>query len=154
MVVMQLLFIRADAVVMNITLDIREKVMLGCVAAGTSIALAALLVPRYQIIGLCLSLLGGRAILTIGYPRIVERQLGGRSQWNRRGILRKFFVTLVMFSIAWATGWRIGTTTWTVLILCVVGTLPSAVRSEEHTSELQSHSFISYAVFCLKKKKI
>ena len=27
-------------------------------------------------------------------------------------------------------------------------------RSEEHTSELQSHSFISYAVFCLKKKKL
>src|ERR1051326_6217544 len=25
-----------------------------------------------------------------------------------------------------------------------------ALRSEEHTSELQSHSFISYAVFCLK----
>ena len=32
--------------------------------------------------------------------------------------------------------------------------LPRQVnRSEEHTSELQSHSFISYAVFCLKKKK-
>ena len=28
----------------------------------------------------------------------------------------------------------------------------TADRSEEHTSELQSHSFISYAVFCLKKK--
>src|ERR1051326_9265282 len=26
-------------------------------------------------------------------------------------------------------------------------------RSEEHTSELQSHSFISYAAFCLNKKK-
>src|SRR6056300_2011292 len=26
-------------------------------------------------------------------------------------------------------------------------------RSEEHTSELRSHSEISYAVFCLKKKK-
>src|ERR1051326_9432817 len=26
-------------------------------------------------------------------------------------------------------------------------------RSEEHTSELQSHSFISYAVFCLKKTR-
>ena len=26
-------------------------------------------------------------------------------------------------------------------------------RSEEHTSELQSHAPISYAVFCLKKKK-
>src|ERR1051326_9298099 len=29
---------------------------------------------------------------------------------------------------------------------------PRVERSEEHTSELQSHSFISYAVFCLKKK--
>src|SRR5213596_1605979 len=28
-----------------------------------------------------------------------------------------------------------------------------AARSEEHTSELQSHGLISYAVFCLKKKK-
>src|SRR5213596_4133600 len=27
-------------------------------------------------------------------------------------------------------------------------------RSEEHTSELQSHGLISYAVFCLKKKNI
>ena len=26
-------------------------------------------------------------------------------------------------------------------------------RSEEHTSELQSHCYISYAVFCVKKKK-
>src|SRR6056300_1583902 len=30
---------------------------------------------------------------------------------------------------------------------------PKGHRSEEHTSELQSHSEISYAVFCLKKKK-
>src|SRR5881394_3049252 len=29
---------------------------------------------------------------------------------------------------------------------------PTAPRSEEHTSELQSHHPISYAVFCLKKK--
>ena len=29
----------------------------------------------------------------------------------------------------------------------------SVNRSEEHTSELQSHWYISYAVFCLKKKK-
>src|SRR3546814_6236774 len=33
----------------------------------------------------------------------------------------------------------------------VIGT-PAPVRSEEHTSELQSLMRISYAVFCLKKK--
>src|SRR3546814_4359489 len=32
-------------------------------------------------------------------------------------------------------------------------TLMDAIRSEEHTSELQSLMRISYAVFCLKKKK-
>src|SRR3546814_1493500 len=32
-------------------------------------------------------------------------------------------------------------------------TLPQFIRSEEHTSELQSLMRISYAVFCLKKKK-
>src|SRR3546814_7676415 len=31
---------------------------------------------------------------------------------------------------------------------------PPALRSEEHTSELQSLMRISYAVFCLKQKKI
>src|SRR3546814_7922953 len=33
------------------------------------------------------------------------------------------------------------------------GMYPVSVRSEEHTSELQSLMRISYAVFCLKKKK-
>src|SRR3546814_1128495 len=31
---------------------------------------------------------------------------------------------------------------------------PACTRSEEHTSELQSLMRISYAVFCLKKKKL
>src|SRR3546814_1879050 len=35
----------------------------------------------------------------------------------------------------------------------IEGLLQAAQRSEEHTSELQSLMRISYAVFCLKKKK-
>src|SRR3546814_8937077 len=42
--------------------------------------------------------------------------------------------------------------------LCDFGTvfidMREKIRSEEHTSELQSLMRISYAVFCLKKKKI
>src|SRR3546814_9928572 len=34
-----------------------------------------------------------------------------------------------------------------------IGPLVELLRSEEHTSELQSLMRISYAVFCLKKKK-
>src|SRR3546814_5062415 len=37
--------------------------------------------------------------------------------------------------------------------ISVRGDSPIFMRSEEHTSELQSLMRISYAVFCLKKKK-
>src|SRR3546814_2769597 len=47
---------------------------------------------------------------------------------------------------------------WTTVTLIPLGPSSSArflvsARSEEHTSELQSLMRISYAVFCLKKKK-
>src|SRR3546814_4407102 len=38
-------------------------------------------------------------------------------------------------------------------VIAAMITAPSGIRSEEHTSELQSLMRISYAVFCLKKKK-
>src|SRR3546814_5711695 len=38
-------------------------------------------------------------------------------------------------------------------VIAIHAAQPSADRSEEHTSELQSLMRISYAVFCLKKKK-
>src|SRR3546814_3210861 len=40
-----------------------------------------------------------------------------------------------------------------VLVADLVGVVLFRLRSEEHTSELQSPMRISYAVFCLKKKK-
>src|SRR3546814_14297612 len=42
-----------------------------------------------------------------------------------------------------------GCGTWAIALAAATRTL----RSEEHTSELQSLMRISYAVFCLKKKK-
>ena len=39
------------------------------------------------------------------------------------------------------------------LNISALGANASLMRSEEHTSELQSRGLISYAVFCLKKKK-
>src|SRR3546814_2964232 len=40
-----------------------------------------------------------------------------------------------------------------ILRVVAIGRLVGCRRSEEHTSELQSLMRISYAVFCLKKKK-
>src|SRR3546814_7921704 len=63
-------------------------------------------------------------------------------------------------------GWGIGAPVWGIVsdrlsrrrpfiavggVLATAG-MAAAIRSEEHTSELQSLMRISYAVFCLKKK--
>src|SRR3546814_4254234 len=47
-----------------------------------------------------------------------------------------------------------GTGKTAAFVLPSLQRLDEAGRSEEHTSELQSLMRISYAVFCLKKKKI
>src|SRR3546814_1640547 len=46
-----------------------------------------------------------------------------------------------------------GTITQRQQSLCLQQACAAPLRSEEHTSELQSLMRISYAVFCLKKKK-
>src|SRR3546814_5821396 len=49
---------------------------------------------------------------------------------------------------------RMGPGFFPVAIGCVIALIGALIiRSEEHTSELQSLMRISYAVFCLKKKK-
>src|SRR3546814_6756673 len=53
-----------------------------------------------------------------------------------------------------ATGERLGIAVLAMLIGLIGGRVIPSFRSEEHTSELQSLMRISYAVFCLKKKKI
>src|SRR3546814_3535418 len=48
-----------------------------------------------------------------------------------------------------------GVSNWTILWRITLPLLtPTIVRSEEHTSELQSLMRISYAVFCLKKTQV
>src|SRR3546814_4753728 len=49
--------------------------------------------------------------------------------------------------------WFIGQFHGVIIAQTPIGSRRIIVRSEEHTSELQSLMRISYAVFCLKKKK-
>src|SRR3546814_5571511 len=61
------------------------------------------------------------------------------------------FPVLLLFGLA--TRFSAGALLVMTLVIQIF-VFPDAWRSEEHTSELQSLMRISYAVFCLKKKKI
>ena len=67
---------------------------------------------------------------------------------KKRKKLRKNLAALIALSLLFLSAF-----VFPLFGTSIFGESFSNKRSEEHTSELQSHSFISYAVFCLKKKK-
>src|SRR3546814_3172565 len=81
-----------------------------------------------------------------------------RDMWNMVRSLRERGVTIILtthyIEEAEEMADRVGVITGGRLILVEEKhALIKKLRSEEHTSELQSLMRISYAVFCLKKKK-
>ena len=75
---------------------------------------------------------------------------GSQISWHRDGIVQPDYTEKILPQDATFRGDQ-----WYFSVRPSNGNLlgEEQSRSEEHTSELQSHSFISYAVFCLKKKK-
>src|SRR3546814_3116563 len=62
------------------------------------------------------------------------------------------YTTLFRSAEVWGL-WMSPSSSRSAMTLRMVAGDRSNIRSEEHTSELQSLMRISYAVFCLKKKK-
>src|SRR3546814_8918213 len=84
---------------------------------------------------------------------------GGISAISSLGQIGAFCAPIGLGWINTVTGsLAIGLTIIGALVLgggmAVLIAVPANARSEEHTSELQSLMRISYAVFCLKKKKL
>src|SRR3546814_1835946 len=62
----------------------------------------------------------------------------------------RFFLA-ASFAVTWVAFMLVGAAA--LAAIWVLNCIALLTRSEEHTSELQSLMRISYAVFCLKKKK-
>ena len=124
----QLIFIRTDANVIDLTLDLRRKVLLGVVSTVVAVALAVGLMTIFDlgIRGACIGLIGGRAILSLAYPVIVGRHLGLSGFGQLRGTIRPGVVTASLFVAAtWANGLASEAVDgWLSLIAAVALSLP------------------------------
>src|SRR3546814_4688965 len=95
-------------------------------------------------LGWLLASRGVLAVLSLVYLGVATRTLGA-ADFGRFAL-----ITGASQAIALLVGFQ----TWQIVVRYGVDHLNSGDdRSEEHTSELQSLMRISYAVFCLKKKK-
>lgn len=134
-VVSQFVLIRNDSNVIDLTLQLRHKVMLGGLSVLLSLSLAAAMLQffRMEIIGLCLGMIAGRLILTVGYPMLVGRYLNVRGIAQLRAVVRPGLGTLCLFGLAMSLGtlapaqaWS-GVMGWFNLLLSCAATMAAAV---------------------------
>jgi O-antigen/teichoic acid export membrane protein len=118
LMIVQLVYIRNDSYVIDLTLQLREKVLMAVVAAVTSVVLSALLIPRLGISGLCLGMILGRLALTISYPFVINKQLDRRSKPDLTGALRPAAVMTLMFVVSAYLGRVLLTENWFIWALC------------------------------------
>jgi O-antigen/teichoic acid export membrane protein len=100
LMIVQLIFIRNDSYVIDLTLQLRQKVLMAVVAAIVSIGLAALLIPHLGIAGLCLGMILGRLALTITYPSIINQQFMRSTKVQRTAAIRPAVVMILMFVVS------------------------------------------------------
>jgi O-antigen/teichoic acid export membrane protein len=119
LMVSQFVFIRTDANIIDLTLNLRSKVLTGMLSAGLSAVAAAILVGVFKlgITGLTLGFIIGQSILSVGYPMIVGRYLGVSMYAQLRGSLRPALVTVALFASFTLAGNYLAVNTWLTLIL-------------------------------------
>ena len=127
---MQLALIRSDGTIIDLTLRLSQKVLLGLLSVTVSIVAASIMVGYFKlsVVGLCLGIMGGRLIISVGYPMLISRFLGVSlsSQLNR--LLRPVLVTILLFSLAlgmdkfFSITAGTGIMGWLIFILSAAGT--------------------------------
>ena len=99
---MQLALIRSDGNIIDLTLRMSQKVLLGLLSVTVSVVAASVMVGYFKlgVVGLCLGIMGGRLIISIGYPLLISRFLGISFSSQLTRILRPVFITIFLFSSA------------------------------------------------------
>jgi len=110
----QFVLIRNDANIIDLTLRIRSKVLLGALSQMLSLVAAAILVIFFKlgITGLCLGLILGRSIISMGYPIMVGRFLRVSLCSQLKGSLRPAFITVLLFLLASKLGSLLFESNW------------------------------------------
>jgi hypothetical protein len=98
----QLTFIRSDGNIIDLTLRLSQKVLLGLLSVVISVGAASIMVGYFKlgIVGLCLGIMAGRLILNVGYPILIGRFLGVSFSSQITRMIRPIFVTILLFSMA------------------------------------------------------
>lgn len=117
LIALQVIFFQLDSSILNATLDMKRKVLLSACAAALSIILSFLLVPRFQIVGLCISTIIGRMFYSIGFPLLLNKRMRRGTPFINGSQLRMLIVGILLFTLATITGRLLHFHSWVHLIM-------------------------------------
>jgi O-antigen/teichoic acid export membrane protein len=119
LMVIQFVFIRNDANIIDLSLDLRYKVLSGAFSALLSIGFAYVFIKYFSlgVIGLCLGFMAGRLILSLGYPWFIGRFLGVSLSEQFAGTPRPAIVTVALLLLALAVGKYVTINGWFGLVI-------------------------------------
>lgn len=120
---LQLVYLRNDANIIDLSLDLRIKVLLGVVTVALSVGLGWLLMESLDsgIVGLVLGYLLGRSVTLVGYAKIVSSLVDDRLGSQVRRLVRPVLVGAALLAAAAYTSEFVFIQSWLVLILAGIG---------------------------------
>jgi O-antigen/teichoic acid export membrane protein len=116
----QTAFIRCDAYIIDAALRPGSRVRVSAVAALVAITLSIVLTRYFGIAGLCLGIIMGRSLQTIGYPLLVRECLQRPLQPSRSWLLRPLCTTGVLFGLSAYAGEHLLARHWLAWFLGVL----------------------------------
>ena len=114
---LQLAFIRLDANVIDLTLNVKNKTVLSGISIGASLLFSWLLMHHFDmgIVGLCLGFILGRSLLSFYYPRLIAGFM--RIEMKRNPSFYRLIVLLIfLFGLIIVFYDYLKVNTWTGLI--------------------------------------
>jgi hypothetical protein len=121
---LQLAMIRTDANIIDLTLNLRRKVLLGAFASALSAGLGWVLLDAFGIAGLVVGFIAGRAVLSVAYPTMIGRMLEVPLGDQVRAVIRPGIATILLFAAAAWLATIVHAGSWATLLL---GAAASAV---------------------------
>ena len=123
--VIQFVLIRNDSNIIDLTLQLRTKVLVAALSTGLSLVLGGVLVRVFDlgIPGLCVGLMAGRIVLSLAYPWLVGRFLGLSTSRQLQACARPALVTALLFWPATIAGKHASAGSWMALTAWVAATV-------------------------------
>lgn len=100
LIAVQSAFIRCDAYLIDAALQPARRVRVGIVSGVLTLALSLGLTHLGGMVGLCIGILAGRSIQTVGYPLLVRGCLGKNPGLSMIWLMRPLIIMALLFAAA------------------------------------------------------